>query len=245
MKKVKLKEYRQYAALVCGLFAIAGGIFMLIIYGTHFTNISVAKIMDWLFVLIAFFTVGFVNTFYSYRYPKTGINEIIINDSNIIISAYNEETKKEYILDLPKSDILSCNVAISYQKGYEVLPSRDKRMDIVVEFSIECLDNINHKIVFHTVDYRKIKQIFGVAKDFPNFSYKIDTNSPECQENILNLAKTGKNLSLKQYFKTYFANPKVPDIEKTSVKCLFLIIILSLFVVVLMIISIVRDILRY
>lgn len=239
MKKVIFKEYRQYGALICGIFLVIGGIFTLGILSMVPTKLPLIGIIQCLFIPILFIIIGLANLFYGYVYPKTGIKEIIINEPNISITAYNEETTKEYTLNLPISEILSCHVNISCTKRYVFMSAH---LDILVDFNIECRDGAKHQILFHTEDYHKIKQIFSVAKYFPNFSYKVDTNAEECEKNILNLARTGKNLSMRQFFSAYFNNPEIPNWQKMYVKILFIPLIFMICFAIFMIASIVKDI---
>ena len=161
MKNIVYKEYRQNAALICGItFLILGCITL---WGIISIKLSLAEFPQFLFFPILFFIMGFFDIFVSYKYLKTGIKEIIDCDSNILITAFGEETKKEYTLNLPKSEILSCNVDISHTEDCK---------KFLIDFDIKRKDGINHRIMFHTKNYNKVKEILGLGEYIPNFSWR-------------------------------------------------------------------------
>lgn len=213
MKKVSFKGYRQYASLFNGSFMILTasltGVFLYMYLGTIF--IPEALVMAVYLLIGIVLVTGYVKN-------DDGIKAINIDESNIIIKTIDGVTKKESIITIPKSDILSCKVKLKCNADYSTEFIKRKIADILINFSIFCENDKNYEINFHTCDNLKIKRIFSVAKYFPNFSYEIETNSQEWQESIINIAKTGKELSIIKYYKTYFSNPNIPDSTKKRTK---------------------------
>ena len=218
MKKVAFREYRQTGALICGVFILLMFIAMVLLFSTT-TPANTDMVPYCIFVLIMFLVIGVAGIYYS-TLPKVGIKNIEINDTNIFITSY-DESQKEIVTDILLKNIRAFKFDIKCEYDY----SNANRLDIIISINIECDNEKIYEYTFHTEDYAKIKQMFSLAKYIPNFSYTVATNSQEIHKNIVHLAHTGKNLSLHEYFKTFFANPEVPNSTKIFVKFLMVLLV--------------------
>lgn len=229
MKEVVFKEYRQVGALICGIFCLLGACALLCLFATNINKID----FECIFVLALFLAIGIADVIFAF-YPKEGIKSIKIDDTHLFITSF-DESKKEVITNILLEDILAFQFNIQCEQNYSDVPIRGNKLDITINVNIECSDEIAYKYTFHTVDYSKIKQMFGIAKYIPNFSYKVDTNSQQLQQNIVNLAKTGKNLSLREAFSAYFEDKNIPQSKKIFVKVLMFLLAIQIIIGIIVI----------
>lgn len=233
MKRVVFREYRQMGALTCGVCSLLVFAVLLFLFLTVPPANPNINIIDCALPLIIFLAIGIAGICCSFS-PKNGIKSIKIDDTNMTITSYDED-KKEVLTKILLKDILSFKFDIKCDYDYKQSPYTKNYHNVVITVNIECSNEENYEYTFHTEDYAKIKQMFSVAKYIPKFSYDIATNSQEVYKNIVHLAQTGKNLSLTEYFKTYFANPEVPESKKAYAKILMVILAVYTLVAVVFI----------
>ncbi|MBO6087789.1 hypothetical protein J6P92_05525 [bacterium] len=236
MKKVVFYE-NNISPLICGLFMLFSSVAL-----TFYVFLKPIKTDGlFLFCIILFAICGFLLVLFIFLQKKSGLHSININDYEIIFRQYNTNQQLE-------DDSIMLNNIASFKTTFKNIIDYGKTGNqtpcIETTMIIKCHDETEHKFFTIINDNKKIKQLFKLAKNIPNFIYNVETNSHEWNENLRHIANKGRDLPIHQYVSLLFHNPNIPEEHKFVFRAEIIYMGILLLIVLIMIISIITDLIK-
>ncbi len=207
-----------------------------------FTFFAIAIFLFYIqtYLLAVIFLIGVICGVYCLIFPQDELTKI--TNKNNIVSFFAYENKKLRINQYKYEEIEKFHITF-IQIHEEKISKFPPPLDLIF-----IVKNFNKEEQVYNVrvhGHYSIKQIFEFTKDIPNFAYNVETNRDVTLANIENIAKTGKELSLKDALNIVEKDSNVATETKTILKLGIVYTIITLCVVIIMILSIIKDVIIF